>query len=639
MLMNSVRLLLLATALAGGLAASPASPIGQPRPWKVAPRLADAADLAAPCDVKLEGFLGWRITNNQKNRLLSVDTEALLAGFRQKPGSHPWIGEHIGKWLQASVLAWSYTGDEELKARIDRVVTELIKTQESDGYLGTYVPAKRFGLYPEADWDVWVHKYCLVGLLTYHQFTGNEESLQACRRIGDLLVRTFGPGPDRKSILAAGTHVGMAATSVLEPMVLLYRATGDDRYLEFARYLVAAWDEPNGPRVRDTLLKTRSVTRTANGKAYEMLSNLVGLCELARATGDPRWMEPALIAWQDIVSHRLYLTGSASQGEHFREDHYLPNGPDANVAETCVTVTWIQLNAQLMRLTGQSRFGDELEKTFLNHLAAAQRPDGAQWCYFTPLEGTKPYGPGVNCCVSSGPRGMAMAPATMFLRVPGRRSTPDTIAINTFESAKAAFEIGGRTVALEQFNDGTRPGTLSVTLHLEQPATFGLKIRTPEWARPLDFRPVAPGGEPPHLADGWTVLPPRSWKEGDRLLVSYTIKGRLVTGEHGNAGKAALTYGPFVLAYDESYNRSSGPYQGVVLAPESTQAPFRLKPGTDQSALFDVPIRTAFSQDARNATFVFFADAGSQGGRYAVWVGAPGAQTRTNASGLELGSP
>ena len=40
--------------------------------------------------------------------------------------------------------------------------------------------------------------------------------------MGDLLIATF---PGKKSILAAGTHVGMAATSVLEPIVLLYRLT------------------------------------------------------------------------------------------------------------------------------------------------------------------------------------------------------------------------------------------------------------------------------------------------------------------------------------------------------------------------------------------------------------------------------
>ncbi len=173
-----------------------------------------------------------------------------------------------------------------------------------------------------ADWDVWSHKYNLIGLLTYYQYTGNRPALDCCRKMADLLIATF---PGKKSILAAGTHVGMAATSVLEPVVLLYRFTGDARYLEFARYIVKSWDEPGGPAIAASLRAGKGVNKTANGKAYEMLSNLVGLCELARATGDRSLLQPVRNAWNDIVENRLYITGSASAGEHFQGDHVLPN--------------------------------------------------------------------------------------------------------------------------------------------------------------------------------------------------------------------------------------------------------------------------------------------------------------------------
>ena len=59
-----------------------------------------------------------------------VDLEPLLAGFRQRPGTHPWIGEHIGKWMHAATLAWAYTGDPELRKKLDYAAAELIKTQE-----------------------------------------------------------------------------------------------------------------------------------------------------------------------------------------------------------------------------------------------------------------------------------------------------------------------------------------------------------------------------------------------------------------------------------------------------------------------------------------------------------------------------
>src|SRR5206468_6239676 len=101
-----------------------------------------------------------------------------------------------------------------------------------------------------------------IGLLTYYQYTGAAPALLACRRIGDLLSTTFGPG--HKSILSAGTHMGMAATSVLEPVVLLYRFTGEKRYLDLAKYIVESWDERGGPRVLATLTESGAVSKTAN---------------------------------------------------------------------------------------------------------------------------------------------------------------------------------------------------------------------------------------------------------------------------------------------------------------------------------------------------------------------------------------
>jgi len=504
----------------------------RPLPFKVSAALPDVAEVLSPSAVRIDGWLGTRITANEKHRLLVVDTEPLLAGFHKKPGSHPWIGEHVGKWMHAATLAWANTGDPALREKLDRVAAELIATQEPDGYLGTYLPKQRFGLFKDADWDVWSHKYNLLGLLTYYQYTGNEAVLTACRRMGDLLIATF---PAKKSILAAGTHMGMAATSVLEPMVLLYRCTGDKRYLDFCRYIVKSWDEPNGPKIITTLLAQKSVNRTANAKAYEMLSNLVGLCELARATGDRTLLEPVLNAWADIVANRLYLTGSASAGEHFQADHVLPNEPHAHICETCVTVTWIQLNLQLLRLTGDAKFGDEPERSFYNHLAAAQHPRGDDWCYYTALEGTKKYDKQITCCHSSGPRGFALAPQAAYLR--GK----DALLVDTLETSLATLELGGQTVTVEQQSEFPQAGASILTLKMSGPARFAIKIRVPGWAAPLT-------AESATVKNGWAELPLREWKDGDRVAVKFNLAERIVAGEHGNAGRSAMARGPFVLA-------------------------------------------------------------------------------------------
>jgi DUF1680 family protein len=615
-----------AITIAFGLAVLATAATVQPVPFRAPARLADAAEALSPAEVSLGGWLGARVTTNASRRLAQVDLEPLLAGFRRKPGSHPWIGEHVGKWMHAATLAWANTGDPALRSKLDYAAAELARAQEPDGYLGTYTRGQRFGLYQGADWDVWSHKYCLMGLLTYHAYTGDAAALETARKAGDLLLATFGPG--RKSILAAGTHVGMAATSVLEPMVLLYRHTGDDRYLEFGRYLVRAWDEPGGPRILDTLLKVKQVNRTANGKAYEMLSNLVGLCELARATGDRTLLDPVLNAWQDIVAKRLYLTGSASQGEHFREDFHLPNRMSAQVAETCVTTTWIQLNWQLLRLTGEARFAAELEKTFYNHLAAAQRPDGAEWCYFTALEGTKPYGPGINCCVSSGPRGMALVPQCTALRLPVREGQPEALLLTLLDSMRVQTVLGGSPATVRLESQFPYRGEATLRLASERPVRAAVRLRRPAWTDPVEARAEGSAGNVRVTVDGdWITLTAEN-ASAAAVRIGFTVGLRTIVGEHGNAGRDARLWGPFVLACDSARNRDLP--APTLLGFADAVALLGSAPG--QPLRFATRVRSPRSPDPQPAVLVPFADAGADGGRYAVWLRAPGAELARTGS-------
>ena len=339
-----------------------------PLPEKIPCAIPDRQAFQTPDAVQLDGWLGSRIWASESNRLAQLDTDRLLEGYRHRPGRQAWDGEHVGKWLHAATLAWVYSGDPELRRKLDLVAAELVKCQLPDGYLGTYAA--------KGSLDV-------MGCLGAQIQSDRPDHLHALHRKsraaarlpahGRFALRDFWRHTRKTRHHRAGYHTGMAPTSVLEPMVLLYRFTGEPRYLDFCHYILRAWEQPNGPKIISTLLTQKRVDQIGDAKAYEMLSCLNGALELYRTTGETNLLTACLNAWQDIVDHRLYVTGAASYCEVFHDDFDLPN--NNNVGETCVTVTWLQFNAQLLRLTGEARFAEQLEHVVLNQLFGAQQPD------------------------------------------------------------------------------------------------------------------------------------------------------------------------------------------------------------------------------------------------------------------------
>src|SRR5215813_750846 len=149
-----------------------------PVPDKVACAITDRQDFQIPDSVQLTGWIGSRIVANEGNRLVKLDPSRLLEGYRKRPGRQSWDGEHVGKWLHAATLAWVNSGDNALREKLDYIVAELIKCQLEDGYLGTYLDKDRW-----TEWDVWAHKYNLIGLINYIRYTGNDAPLGTCRRM------------------------------------------------------------------------------------------------------------------------------------------------------------------------------------------------------------------------------------------------------------------------------------------------------------------------------------------------------------------------------------------------------------------------------------------------------------------------
>ncbi len=567
----------------------------------------------------LQGYIGTRYMQNLEERLLKIDENGIMSGYLHRPGNHPWIGEHVGKYLEAACNVWRNTHNAALKEQMDRMMYELIHSQLKNGYLGTYTPDNYW-----TSWDVWSHKYNLYGLLAYYTTTGYQPALEACKRIGNLLCDTFGNKPGQRDIILAGEHVGMAATSVLDPMVELYKYTGEKKYLDFCYYILSAWEQKDGPKIMSTLLSIGKVNKVANGKAYEMLSNLVGLIKLYRVTGDAKFLEPVLNAWQDIVTNRLYITGTTSSFEHFQDDNILPATEKDDMGEGCVTVTWIQLNQNLLDITGNVKYEEQIEKSIYNQLLGAENPGSGCVSYYTPLMGRKPYSCDISCCTSSVPRGIAMIPYFTFGNV---KNIPTLLLYGPAEYKDNFKASDKKDINLSVKIESSFPddGNSIITLNPSQPALYPFALRVPSWCN--SFIAEVDGKEYKGTANQYLTIK-RVWKPGDKIKVSFAIPIKILAGGKSYPGQVAFQRGPQVLAFDSSLNMDLikkyqfGLNQKLAVEKPTGITNPELLPGQwIGKQAYSVSITgSKRHEEKEQLTLVPFADASQTGGAIKVWL-------------------
>jgi DUF1680 family protein len=497
---------------------------------------------------QLRGYLGNRMYQNLSERLLKVDEAGILDGYLERPGHHPWAGEHVGKYLEAASNVWRNTGNAKLKMQMDQIMLQLISSQLPDGYLGTYLPADYW-----TSWDVWSHKYNLYGLLAYYKTTGYLPALETCKKMGNLLCKTFGNLPGQLDIIQAGTHVGMAATSVLDPMVELYKYMGDKKYLDFCYYIISSWEQKNGPKIISSLLESGKVTKVGNAKAYEMLSNFVGIANLYQVTGDAKLLKPVLIAWEDIVKNRLYLTGSTSSREFFQDDHVLPAGKNDNMGEGCVTTTWIQLNHDLFSITGDVKYMEQIERSVYNHLLAAENPATGCVSYYTSLMEAKPFNCEITCCTSSVPRGIAMIPYFIYGNlkdIPTLLMYEPGVYINSYMTSKKKKI----DFLLNIESDFPESGSLNATINTSSNKdSIPIAFRVPGWCSSFVIKV---GDEEFRKLTNNFIIIKRTWNSGEKIKISFDIPLKEIAGGNSYPGKTAFQRGPQILALDESLNQN-----------------------------------------------------------------------------------
>lgn len=502
-----------------------------PAAWgQVTHAIHDRLIMPLPGDVWIEGRVGEAMNRILDARILSdAARNSVLAeaeeAFRRRvddrlvPGQGLWQGEFWGKWMLSAVAAQRHTGNAQLRATLASTVAAILATRRPDGYIGTYHDSA-FVRSPDGkknNWNVWCRKYTLWALIEAADLLSSPAALEGARGLMDHLMTEV--GPSAVPIVETGKFAGLPSSSILGPVVELYRRTGDRRYLDYARYIVAQWGSRPGqpPNILAKGLEGRPVDEwfpdpASWTKAYEFISCVEGMVELYRATGDADLLLAAVQIHAALREHERTIFGGIG-----KNDKLLKAARRLETeAEVCDAVYWNRLSAQLLRLTAEPVYAYEFERTLYNVLLAARRADGAWGVRRLCLSGEHwPAPPHCqmqhqHCCVANAPRGFLQAADIAVMRGPAS----DGITVNLFLPGTATLRWdGGGDVRVAIATAYPEDGRVSLAIDAGG-RRVPVRVRIPAWRRRAELRV---GSDTRAATPDSYAEVARAWSPGDRI--------------------------------------------------------------------------------------------------------------------------
>ena len=290
--------------------------------------------------------------------------------FRERPDSNDfrWRGEYWGKMMRGAAICYQYEQNEELYKVLRETTIDLLSTQDELGRITSYSVDKEFN-----GWDIWGRKYVLTALLHFYDICKDDELkeriIDACTKHALYLVKKIGNKNGQIKITDTSTFwLGVNSSSILEPIINLYKITNNKALLDFAKYIIDEGGIKEGNLIDEVLEGKHLPYQYPEAKAYETMSFFEGVLEYALITNDERLKKAALKFFDDVQKTEMSIIGCAGTNEEcFSNTMFTQLTKETKfMQETCVSVTYMRILAKLYILTGESRYYDQFLNTGLN---------------------------------------------------------------------------------------------------------------------------------------------------------------------------------------------------------------------------------------------------------------------------------
>jgi hypothetical protein len=318
--------------------------------------------------------------------------EALKCDLRDGDTNIPHIfwDSDVAKWIEgASYILHSEKNDQAVEI-IENAIDLIIKNSDENGYFNSHflVAEKENRFRLRECHELYCAGHLIEAAVAYYELTGKDRFLNAVKKYADYIERAFKIDNTAAFITPGHPEIELA-------LVRLYKATGEKRYIELAKYFIdkrGNCDEPgiytdwaNEYYSQDEIpVRER---KTAEGHCVRALYLMCAAADIAYIYKDNDLKTACERFFDSIVNKRMYITGgvgSSNMGESFTIDYDLPNR--TAYAETCAAISLAMFAERMLKFGADSRYSDIIERTMYNGIMSGISLDGKSFFYENPLE-------------------------------------------------------------------------------------------------------------------------------------------------------------------------------------------------------------------------------------------------------------
>lgn len=447
-----------------------------------------------------------------------------------------WGAEISGNYW-SGYIQYAYTlNDSEMIKKATEWVSEVLKRQKKDGYLGTYLKEDS-NIYD--DYNAWGVACMARGLIAFYEATKREDVLNAVYKCMLWFCENW----------AGDKKTSYAGHSIIEPMIFVYKYIGDERLVKFSEeYLEYV--------CRNDIFSC-SYKAMLNDEFHFNSNHTAGLGVFIRmpaltycATGKKEYLRATERRIEQIRKMATQLSGSPVS-----VTEYL--GPVGATTETeyCSYAFYNALYSYMNFITGDSKYGDYMEEMFYNGTQGARKKDEKAIAYLNSpnqvyasdissvsqydMQVYAPCYPTACCPVNS----VAVIPE--FVRGMMLRDNEN----NVYVSAYCPCSLNYEDISIDE--ETLYPFRNNVKFCINCKKNFSLFLKKPFWAEDFELK-INNNSVDIKVNDLGYIEIKKEWEKGDIVEIVFETKPKVITVDDSNFASKfplAIKYGALLFAY------------------------------------------------------------------------------------------